>query len=250
MSDIQNYVNQNPTEIQKLITKTTQKETNAPAKKDDVFESSVFDYKGRKAKRINVTTERITLAPNTEWSSTIDFNESGELLAFTVDVNDPGMVVMCFVYDEDGSPEPINDRSMHGTVAIGRGMSVLEAYETRPDLSSVDRSGIRHPYRPYISRFKSTFTTVSMDYELIKGSDDDRHIVMEYAPDFRELYNRIYFTVQNPTTNARMIHYLTISRVKFIDVYQKKSIPKPTEELLNLSRRVARNGTIRPAIEI
>ena len=255
MSDIQNYVNQNPDLVQQLINQTTKKEVNAVSpqsalKNDGIFESPIFDYKGRKAKRINVTTERVSLAPHTQLGSTIDFNETGELLAFTIDVNDPGMILYCIIYDEDGSPEPINDRSMHGTVVLGRGMSVLEAYETRPDHTSVDRSGTRHPYRPYMSRFKSTFTTLDLDYDTIKGTDDDKHMVMEYAPDFRELYNRIYFTVQNPTNNTRMITYLTISRIKFIDVYQKKSIPKATEEIVNISRRISKSGTIRPKIEI
>jgi hypothetical protein len=212
------------------------------------FESNLI-YQGRKAKRVNFTTNKITLAPRTYFYNPINFEEEGELISFTVAVNDPGMKVICFLYDQDGTAEEIVNRSMREVSFLGRGFTLAEAEEVLPIEVSIDKSGKRHPVRPWLSRYKNTFSQPNQLYNDVKGTENDKWIVLEYTPEIRETYSRIYFTVQNPLNESRMIHHMTISRIVFIDVFKTNVVSKQAEELNNVAARRLVDGRIRPKIE-
>lgn len=213
----------------------------------EYFESDLI-YQGRRAKRVNFTTNKITLSPNTSFYNPINFEEYGELISFTVAVNDPGMKVVCFIYDQDGSPEEINNRTMREVAILGRGMTLAEAEELLPTNIARDINGMRHPVRPWLSRYKHTFSDPMSLYDEVKGTEDDKWIVLEYTPEIRETYSRIYFTVQNPLNEPRIIHHMTISRIVFIDVFKTNVISKQQEELVNKANRVI-EGRLRPKLE-
>jgi hypothetical protein len=211
------------------------------------FESDLI-YQGRKAKRVNFTTNKITLSANSSFYNPINFEEYGELISFTVAVNDPGMKVICFIYDQDGAAEEINNRTMREVAVLGRGMTIAEAEEVLPIGVARDINGMRHPVRPWISRYKHTFSNPLSTYEEVKGTDNDKWIVLEYTPEIRETYSRIYFTLQNPLPESRIIHHMTISRIVFIDVFKTNVISKQQEELINKANRVI-EGRLRPKLE-
>lgn len=180
--------------------------------------SDVFPFQGRLARRVDIQTNRINVNAHSRWDYEIDIAEQGVLIGFSIAVNDPLLAVDCSVFSSDGSETIVTTQTMREQVILGRGMTLGEAEATRPDGTSLDKRGTPHSIKPYVSRYKHTFTGEETDYEKIKGTEDDRWIVLEYAPVIRENYHRIFLSVRNTNeTGNRMIHYLSLSRIRFVD---------------------------------
>ena len=187
------------------------------ASKQQIFVEDVR-YQGRKAKRVNIETNKINIAAHSSYDYPIDSAESGVLIAFTVAVNDPSIAVECIMYGDDNSEDIINNRTMREVAMLGRGLTLGEAEALDPDSTSLDKGGRPHAARPYLARYKNTFTGTETNYDLLKGTENDKWIVLEYAPTLPQQYSRIYFNIRNDReTGDRLIHHLFVSRIRFID---------------------------------
>jgi hypothetical protein len=183
----------------------------------DFAQNTVFQ--GRKAERRNFVTAGINIGAGRSYPYPIDEGGEGVLLSFTVAVNDENMVVDCYIYDEEGRENPLNDRSMLGVAMLGRGMTVGQAHAVDDSGTSLDMPGVMNTSYPWLSRYKFTPTGTEIDYTTYRGSIDDRWIVLTYTPVVKEQYSRLFFNVRNEnTTGDRMIHHMSIQRIKFVDL--------------------------------
>src|SRR5215467_7033001 len=175
-------------------------------------------YGGRKAEVITFEiASAVTLQPNTEYIYPINKYEDGEVVHFTVAVNDPSMRVVLTLYDDSQKPDPLCNESADDLVLLGRGMTHAEAYATDVDGVSIDLKGDKHSVMPYVNRFKHTFSYgyTPADYDLVAGTPNDRWFVIEYEPTLAAPYKKIFFTIQNKTQNPRIIHYARLRRYAF-----------------------------------
>ena len=98
---------------------------------------------------------------------------------------------------------------------------------------------------------KNTFTGTETNYELIKGTEFDKWIVLEYAPTIPLEHRRFFFNVHNNLeTGSRMIHRITIDRIVFVEeraqpllsadhvLEDPETRAKPTEEDTSAIARV------------
>ena len=173
----------------------------------------------RKAERRNFVTNGINIGAGKSYPYPIDEGGEGILLSFTVAVNDENMVVDCFLYDEEGRENPVNDRSMLQVAILGRGMTVGQAHAVDDSGTSLDMPGTYNPSYPWLSRYKFTPTGTQIEYTSYRGTIDDRWIVLTYTPVVRDTYTRLFFNVRNENTDGdRMIHHMSIQRIKYVDL--------------------------------
>lgn len=187
-----------------------------------IFESDPYLLpSGDVVKRINYETNSVGIKAGSYFDYKLDTREEiGEVIYFNVSVNDPGIAVICTMYDSRHGETPLTNMTMRRTAVLGRGMTLGEAESVIPDgkggFVSADKGGIPHPVVPYLSRYKHTFTLSTMKYENVVGTDDDRWIVLEYAPVRTTRYNRMIFNIKNTSTNDRMIHVVSLQRIRYL----------------------------------
>ena len=191
-------------------------------KQPTVFESDpYFLSTGEIVKRINYETNSVGIRAGSFFDYKLDTGlENGEIIYFNVSVNDPEIAVQCTIYDSKYGETPLTNMTMKRTAVLGRGMTLGEAESLIPDgiggYVSADKRGTPHPVVPYLSRYKHTFTRSSMTYANVRGTDDDRWIVLEYAPVKTTRYNRMIFNIENKSNTDRLIHVLSLQRRKFL----------------------------------
>lgn len=175
-------------------------------------------YGGRKAEVITFEiAQPVTLQANTEYIYPVSKYEDGEVVHFTVAMNDPEMRIVLTLYDDTQKPDPLCNESANDLVLLGRGMTHAEAVATDVDGVSIDLKGQRHSVMPYILRYKNTFSYGygPADYSQVAGKPEDRWYVIEYEPTIAAPYKKIFFTIQNKTQNDRIIHYARLRRYAF-----------------------------------
>ena len=180
-------------------------------------------YKGRLAKRVNITTGSITLAARSAYPQPVESKVNGEIIGFTVSTNEPDMKVLCIIYDGEGDSDTIIDSTIKEVTYLGYGMTYGEAVEVDGTGISVDKTGTPHPINPYVLRYKDTFDNLMSTYDSVKGSAADKHYVLDYAPVIKEAYSRLFFTVSNESSQERMIHKLSFRRIDYLDKSEIKS---------------------------
>jgi len=220
-----NYNNYQPNELAQQTQKVFYSINGVQNTPDHQFDQLVV-YKGRLAKRVNITTEKVRLSARSAYPQPIESKVSGELVGFTVATNSPDMRITCTIFDADGDPDNIVDASIKEVTYLGYGMSYGEAVETIStglgDVS-VDKTGNPHPIKPYVLRYKDTFTDPSTTYLDNEGTPDDRWYVLDYAPVIKEAFSRLFFNITNEHTEQRMIHYLTFRRIDYIQQSESRS---------------------------
>lgn len=201
---------------------------NKPLVRQDlkVFESDPYVLStGDIVKRINYETNSVGIRAGSYFDYKLDTGiENGEIIYFNVSVNDPGIAVICTIYDSRYGETPLIDATMKKTAVLGRGMTLGEAEALIPDgvggYTSADRRGTPHSVVPYLSRYKHTFTLSTMKYQNVVGTDDDRWIVLEYAPVRTTRYNRMIFNIKNTSDNNRLIHLVSLQRIRYLTPHE------------------------------
>jgi hypothetical protein len=204
-------------------------------------------YKGRMAENIAYEIlQPVNLQGNSQYAYPINEYEDGEIEHFTVSTNSDQMRVVCILYDDRNRPTTICNETARELVIRGRGMTLAQALARDQDDISLDNPSTPHNRKPYVARYKDTFSLGfhdPSDYNTVVGTEDDKHYVIEYAPASPRAYKKIYFNVQNLNTDARVIHYLTVSRFAFEDRYDYSGpITQQDEEQLQAAR--ARKGRL------
>jgi hypothetical protein len=184
-------------------------------------------FEGRRAQVISfVINQPIQLQPNSEYAYPINRFEDGEITHFTVAMNDPDMRVVLTLYDDSQRPDPMCNESVNDLILLGRGLTHGEAIVTDVDGVSVDPKGEHHTVLPYVLRYKHTFSfgfNDPDDYTTVAGTSNDKWFVIEYEPTIPAPYKKIFFTVQNPTNNARIIHSARIRRYAYLDSFNQSN---------------------------
>lgn len=206
------------------------KGVNAPQTQTDQFDQIIV-YKGRLAKRVNNTAEKIKLAATSEYPQPIESKVGGELVGFTVATNNPEMKVTCFIYDGEGDVDTIVDSTIKEVTYLGYGMTHGEAIETDGMGLSVDKTGSPHPIKPYVLRYKSTRSSLALTYAEAEGLPEDEWYVLDYAPVIKEAYSRLFFNITNKFTEQRMIHFLTFRRIDYIPQNELRSSISDTSQI-------------------
>lgn len=213
-------------------------------------------YGGRKAEVITFEiASAITLQANTEYIYPINKYEDGEVVHFTVAVNDPDMRVVLTLYDDSQKPDPMCNESANDLVLLGRGMTHAEAYATDVDGVSIDLKGQRHSVMPYVLRFKHTFSYgyTPADSDLVAGTPNDRWFVIEYEPTLAAPYKKIFFTIRNSTSSPKMVHYARLRRYAFqagfvqegaISLNQPQGLPQTVPDALGAANQQQGAGNI------
>lgn len=197
-------------------------------------------YEGRNAERRTTQQNSLNLGVGKQYTYPVDEVGEGVLLNFTVAANDENIAVDCFIYDEEGRENPITDRTMLQVAMLGRGMTVGEAHAIDDTDTSLDKGGTPSTDYPYLQRYKNTPTGTETEYTIYRGTINDKWIVLTYQPIVKERYSRLYFNVRNTSTEGdRMIHHMSIQRIKFVDL-----LARPVDE--DLTHELEADVVVRP----
>lgn len=198
------------------------------------------EYKGKAAQNITFDiSQGVHLDPLTEYPYPINVNEEGELIHFSVSVNDENMFVVCILYDSENRATVICNDNMLSLARKGKGLTVAEAIAVDNNGISLDKGGRAHNVASYLSRSKHTFSFghLSDPYDLVEGTNDDKYYVIEYSPLVPHPYQRIYFTIQNQGNDGRLIHEATVKRIAYVDKYDMV-VENPEDKLLAQKARI------------
>ena len=164
-----------------------------------------------------------TIAASRHWDSPISYEETGYILGFLVAVNDPEMRVIFKIEGEDRTEIMIHDHTMTETALLGLGMTYGEFISKNPvgGGTSRDIRGTKHSTRPFLSRAKTTFTGEETIYDRIKGSIDDKWIVLEFDPELPRKYYAFSLDVENTNGEGdRLVHEIYVDRMVVVSSYE------------------------------
>jgi hypothetical protein len=190
------------------------------SKPSKTFVSDPFSYEGKIVKFGRFYVENIEVKQNSSWSGFQNLYEQGRLMGFSITCNDADMIPNCYLENDAGTQDIMNDLSFKDSVIHGRGMTHGEATSTiqTPDgLVSRDVSGQQLTLFPYISRYKDQYTGSGV-YDDVKNTVDDKSYVMHFEPTLFIPYQHLYFNVFNGSTAGnRLINRLEIKRLIYVD---------------------------------
>lgn len=217
-----------------------------------IASATTTTYEGRRAQIISfVINQPIVLQPNSEYSYPINKNEDGEITHMTVAVNDPDLRVILTLYDDSQRPDPMCAESVNDLILLGRGLTHGQAIVTDVDGVSTDPRGEKHTVLPYVLRHKHTFSygfSDPGDYNTVAGTANDKWFVVEYEPVTSAPYKKIFWTVQNPTNNARIMHRARVRRYAFIDSFsQSDPLSAGNTNNLPLNQALLQGSSYNPA---
>ena len=167
------------------------------------------------------------------------YAEPGYLISFRLAANDENMGVKAFVKGMGDNSYTLADYTFRQMASLGLGMTLGEAeetYFTEEGETSRDLSGRTSDEYPFLVRYKHLPTGTEPDYEMYKGTLDDKYMVMEYTPRQPPKFNTLFFDVYNGNSSGtRLIHELTIKRYIIMDnKISTSNTPDFSKSILNI----------------
>ena len=132
------------------------------------------------------------------------------------------MKVTFKIEGEDRTEIVLHDHTMEEAARLGMGMTYGEFYSTNPvgGGTSRDIRGSKHSTRPFLARAKTTFTGVETNFDLIKGTVDDKWIVLQFDPELPRKYYALTLDVENTLGEGdRLIHEIFVDRMVVVSQY-------------------------------
>ena len=203
-------------------------------------QSLPFIYEGHNVITDVFTVQNLSLDSLTGLSAPEYYSEPGYLVSFRLEGNDPNMGVKVFVKGMGENSYTLADYSFEQMALHGLGMTHGEATETfftSEGETSRDISGQPSTEYPYLIRYKHLPTGTETNYEVYKGSKDDRWFVAAFTPKLYPKFNTLFFDVYNGNpTGARMIHYLEVKRLIIMDNrVSQPNVPDYSKSVLSLN---------------
>jgi hypothetical protein len=197
--------------------------TIAPAAQPLTTGGGAIQKVGEEFVRLYSTTSKgVPISANRRWDNPISYEETGYILGWLIAVNDPQMKVTFKIEGEDRTEIILHDHTMEETASLGLGMTYGEFYSMNPvgGGTSRDIRGSKHSTRPFLSRAKTTFTGTETNYDLIKGTVDDKWIVLQFDPELPRKYYALTLDVENTLGEGdRLIHEIFVDRMVVISQY-------------------------------
>ncbi len=199
--------------------------------------SDPFIHNGQVAQAAVEILNKVNIDANSGIASPFNYTENGEIESFEVAVNDPAIRIECVIENSLAQSEIINNYTMRELVIKGRGMTLGEAestFDEEEGPTSRDISGAKSDVFPYVARYKNTATGQETNYDVYKGTEFDKWIIIRYEPRYRKPYSRLFFNIFNTSSEgSRIIHSLELRRIIYTDTVADNATHDYTKTLLN-----------------
>ena len=137
--------------------------------------------------------------------SVIEDDEEGFLIAFSITVDSPDVIMEVVAYGDDGvTPILINNLSMKQLLRLGFGLTPGDV-EVQPDGDSQDKSGDRDTAFPWLVRYK-------VDVQPDMFDEQNSVITLKYTPTLYHHYKRLVINMINISPDTVNVIYLSVIR--------------------------------------
>lgn len=143
--------------------------------------------------------------PTGERHVVIEDDEEGFLIAFSITVDSPNVIMEVVAYGDDAvTPVIINNLSMEQLLRLGFGLTPGDC-EVQPDGDSQDKTGDRDTAYPWLVRYK-------IDSQADMLGEENSVITLKYTPELFHHYRRLIINVLNADSEDINIIYLSVIR--------------------------------------